>query len=144
MCDSQGGHGARAVGMGGVMGGLDTEISATTTDVLLEAAHWDPITIARTARRHKLGSEASRRYERGVDTALAPVAVERALRLMQEFGGGEIEDVVHGHRERGAPHPITMDVDFPTAHRRHGVPGRRGGGVPRDGRLRGAARRATS
>ena len=52
-----------------VMGGLDTEVSETTTDILLEAAHWDPITIARTARRHKLGSEASRRYERSRRTS---------------------------------------------------------------------------
>lgn len=114
VCDSQGGHGARPVGMGGVMGGLDTEISATTTDVLLEAAHWDPITIARTARRHKLGSEASRRYERGVDTALAPVAVERALRLMQEFGGGEIEDAYTDIVNVEPRTAITMTVDYPT------------------------------
>src|SRR5690606_8660348 len=46
VCDSLGGHGARAIGLGGVMGGAETEISATTTDVLLEAAHWDPVTIA--------------------------------------------------------------------------------------------------
>ncbi|MCB2412603.1 phenylalanine--tRNA ligase subunit beta [Demequina sp. TTPB684] len=114
VCDSLGGHGARPVGMGGVMGGLETEISATTTDVLLEAAHWDPITIARTARRHKLGSEASRRYERGVDTALAPVAIERALGLMKEFGGGEIEDVYTDVVDVPERTAITMDVDFPS------------------------------
>ena len=113
--DSQGGHGARAIGLGGVMGGLDTEVSETTTDILLEAAHWDPITIARTARRHKLGSEASRRYERGVDTALAPVAIERALRLMQEYGGGEIEDVYTDLDNTVAPEPIGIDIDFPGA-----------------------------
>ena len=114
VCDSKGGHGARPVGMGGVMGGLETEISETTTDVLLEAAHWDPVTIARTARRHKLGSEASRRYERGVDTALAPVAIERALRLMQEFGGGEIEDVYTDIVDVPARPAITMALDFPS------------------------------
>jgi len=111
--DSHGGHGARPIGLGGVMGGLDTEVSETTTDILLEAAHWDPVTIARTARRHRLGSEASRRYERGVDTALAPVAIERALRLMQEFGGGVIEDVYTDVDNTQAPQPIAMDVDFP-------------------------------
>jgi phenylalanyl-tRNA synthetase beta chain len=113
VCDSYGGRGARAVGLGGVMGGLETEVSETTTDILLEAAHWDPITIARTARRHKLGSEASRRYERGVDTALAAVAVERALRLMQEFGGGQIEDVYTDIDNTVAPTPIAMDVAYP-------------------------------
>jgi phenylalanyl-tRNA synthetase beta chain len=111
--DSKGGHGKRAIGLGGVMGGLDTEVSETTTDILLEAAHWDPVTIARTARRHKLGSEASRRYERGVDTALAPVAIERALRLMQEFGGGVIEEVYTDVNNVPAVPSITMDVGFP-------------------------------
>lgn len=111
--DSQGGHGARAVGLAGVMGGLDTEISETTTDILLEGAHFDPVSIARTARRHKLGSEASRRFERGVDTALPPVAVERALRLMQEFGGGEIEDVYTDVNEVAEVSAITMDAGFP-------------------------------
>jgi len=111
--DSEGGHGARPIGLGGVMGGLDTEVSDTTTDILLEAAHWDPITIARTARRHKLGSEASRRYERGVDTALAPIAIERALALMVEFGGGTIEDVYTDINEVTPLPAIAMDVDFP-------------------------------
>ncbi|PKQ25756.1 MAG: phenylalanine--tRNA ligase subunit beta [Actinobacteria bacterium HGW-Actinobacteria-4] len=111
--DSVGGHGKRAIGMGGVMGGLDTEVSETTTDILLEAAHWDPITIARTARRHKLGSEASRRYERGVDTALAPAAIERALSLMVEYGGGTIEDVYTDVNNVAAREPIVMSADFP-------------------------------
>ncbi|MCR6711205.1 MAG: phenylalanine--tRNA ligase subunit beta [Demequina sp.] len=113
VCDSEGGRGARAVGLGGVMGGLETEVSETTTDILLEAAHWDPVTIARTARRHKLGSEASRRYERGVDTALAPIAIERALTLMQEFGGGTIEDVYTDIDNTVPPAAIPMDVSFP-------------------------------
>ncbi|WP_430866978.1 phenylalanine--tRNA ligase subunit beta [Demequina aurantiaca] len=111
--DSTGGHGARPVGLGGVMGGLATEVSDTTTDILLEAAHWDPITIARTARRHKLGSEASRRYERGVDTQLAPVAIERALRLMQQYGGGELDEVWTDLDNTVAPAPIHMDVAYP-------------------------------
>src|SRR5690606_26332734 len=75
--------------------------------------HWDPVTIARTARRHKLGSEASRRYERGVDTALSPVALERALRLMQEFGGGEIDDIYTDIDNTVAPAAIAMDVAYP-------------------------------
>ncbi|NYI41722.1 phenylalanine--tRNA ligase subunit beta [Demequina lutea] len=109
-----GGHGNRAIGMAGVMGGQDTEISDATTDILIEAAHFDPITIARTARRHKLGSEASRRFERGVDTALPPAAVQRALALMQEFGGGVIDEVFTdaGHATELAP--VTMEIDFPT------------------------------
>jgi phenylalanyl-tRNA synthetase beta chain len=112
--DSQGGNGRRAIGLAGVMGGLDTEISDATTDILLEAAHFDPITIARTARRHKLGSEASRRFERGVDTALPPVAVQRALLLMQAFGGGEIDDAYTDAGEVAPRKAITMDAGFPS------------------------------
>jgi len=112
--DSTGGHGHRAIGLAGVMGGLDTEISDATTDILLEAAHFDPITIARTARRHKLGSEASRRFERGVDTALPPVAVQRAIGLMQAFGGGEIDDAYTDAGEVAPREAITMDAGFPS------------------------------
>ena len=113
VADSQGGRGKRAVGMGGVMGGAETEVSDATTDILLEAAHWDPITIARTARRHKLGSEASRRYERGVDTDLGPAAIERALQLMIQFGGGTIDDVYTDVNEIQPTASIEMPADFP-------------------------------
>ncbi len=112
--DSAGGHGKRAIGLAGVMGGLDTEISDSTTDILLEGAHFDAVSIARTARRHKLGSEASRRMERGIDTALQAVAVQRALALMQEHGGGEIEDVYTDVGEATELDPITMEMDFPS------------------------------
>ncbi len=112
--DSVGGRGARAIGMAGVMGGLDTEISAATTDILVEGAHFDPITIARTARRHRLVSEASRRFERGVDPALAPYAVERAIALLQEFGGGVAEDVFTDVNDTVAPAPLDMAAGFPS------------------------------
>lgn len=111
--DSEGGRGARAIGIAGVMGGAATEVSQTTTDILLEAAHFDPITIARSARRHKLGSEASRRFERGVDTQLAPAAVQRALDLLTRFGGGEVDAHVTDVDHTTIPRPIEMRVDFP-------------------------------
>ncbi|WP_084076704.1 phenylalanine--tRNA ligase subunit beta [Demequina sp. NBRC 110057] len=114
IADSAGGHGARAIGLAGVMGGAETEVSDATTDILLEAAHFDAVTIARTARRHRLGSEASRRFERGVDTRLQVAAVERALSLMQEFGGGKIEDVYTDLDETVAPEQIAMDVAYPS------------------------------
>ncbi|MEB0303655.1 phenylalanine--tRNA ligase beta subunit-related protein, partial [Mucilaginibacter sp. 5C4] len=63
-----------AIGLAGVMGGRSTEIGASTTNVLIEAANFDPVSIARSARRHKLPSEASRRFERGVDPQVAAVA----------------------------------------------------------------------
>ncbi|QZQ55013.1 phenylalanine--tRNA ligase subunit beta [Curtobacterium sp. TC1] len=76
------------VGLAGVMGGARTEISASTTDVLIEAAGFDQVSIARTARRHKLPSEASRRFERGVDPLVAEAAANRAVELLVELAGG--------------------------------------------------------
>lgn len=74
-----------------VMGGLTSEIGDDTTNVYFEAANWDPIVTARTSRRHKLSSEASRRFERGVDPALVEVALDMACALLQDIAGGTIE-----------------------------------------------------
>lgn len=71
------------------MGGLYGEVTADTKNILLEAAHFDQVTIARSARRHKIPSEASRRFERGVDTALQPAATQMAAELMAKYGNGE-------------------------------------------------------
>ncbi|CAN5188059.1 phenylalanine--tRNA ligase subunit beta [soil metagenome] len=76
------------IGLAGVMGGASTEISDATINVLVEAANFDPVSIARTARRHKLPSEASRRFERGVDPAVAEAAAARVVQLLEELGGG--------------------------------------------------------
>jgi phenylalanyl-tRNA synthetase beta chain len=80
-----------AIGIAGVMGGASTEIDATTSQVLIEGAHFTASVISRSARRHGLLSEASRRFERGVDPAVAGVAVQRAADLLAEFGGGTAE-----------------------------------------------------
>ncbi|MWV49549.1 phenylalanine--tRNA ligase subunit beta [Rathayibacter sp. VKM Ac-2803] len=82
-----------AVGLAGVMGGARTEIGSATTDVLLEAANFDPVSIARTARRHKLPSEASKRFERGVDPLVAAVAAARAVQLLVELAGGTADEL---------------------------------------------------
>ncbi len=76
------------IALAGVMGGARAEVGSTTTDLLIESAHFLPLPIARTARRHKLPSEASKRYERGVDPALAPVAAEAAVQMLVRLGGG--------------------------------------------------------
>ncbi|MEO7979289.1 MAG: phenylalanine--tRNA ligase subunit beta [Sporichthyaceae bacterium] len=75
-----------AVGLAGTMGGLTTEVDAGSTDLVIEAAHFDPAAVARMARRHKLSSEASRRFERGVDPELPPVASTRAVQLLRDLG----------------------------------------------------------
>lgn len=79
---------AKAVAIGGVMGGEDTGVTETTTDVLLEAAYFTPSAIRRTARRLNLHSDSSYRFERGVDPAQVIGASDLAVRLILEIAGG--------------------------------------------------------
>lgn len=106
-------RGARVIGLAGVMGGASTEVSAATVDVLLEGAHFDPVSIARTARRHKLGSEASRRFERGVDPQLPPRAVQRAVDLLVRHGGGVADVEATDLLAVPAVDAIRMATSFP-------------------------------
>src|SRR5277367_3908593 len=80
----------RALGIGGVMGGSDTEISFSTRSILLEAAWFDPIAVRRTAKALGLRTEASYRFERGADPEMAELASRRAAELIQQVAGGEI------------------------------------------------------
>lgn len=82
-----------AIGLAGVMGGASTEIGAETRNVLIEAANFDPVSIARTARRHKLPSEASKRFERGVDPKVAVAAAGRVVQLLEQLAGGRADDL---------------------------------------------------
>ncbi|MGB4779348.1 phenylalanine--tRNA ligase subunit beta [Microbacterium sp.] len=84
------------IGLAGVMGGGTTEMTDATRNVLIEAATFDPVTIARTARRHKLPSEASRRFERGVDPLIPFVAARRVADLMVELAGGTLDPDLGG------------------------------------------------
>jgi phenylalanyl-tRNA synthetase beta chain len=77
------------IGLGGVMGGETTEMSDTTTSILVEAAHWDAVSMFRTGRRHKITSEAGKRNERGVDPTICEAAADRVVELLVEHGGGE-------------------------------------------------------
>jgi phenylalanyl-tRNA synthetase beta chain len=101
------------IGLAGVMGGASTEMSADTVDVLIEAAHFAPVTIARGARRHKLPSEASRRFERGVDPALPPIAAARAATLFQDLAGGTLDPAGTDAGAIADPTRITIDVAYP-------------------------------
>jgi phenylalanyl-tRNA synthetase beta chain len=76
------------IGLAGVMGGLATEITDATRNVLIEAANFDQVSIARSARRHKLPSEASKRFERGVDPQVAVAAAGRVAQLLVDLAGG--------------------------------------------------------
>lgn len=89
--DCQGGHSERVLGIAGVMGGAETEMTESSTNVLLEAAHFDAVSVARSSRRHKLPSEAAKRFERGTDPELPQVAAQYAAELLVEYGGGTID-----------------------------------------------------
>ncbi|MFJ3335780.1 phenylalanine--tRNA ligase subunit beta [Streptomyces sp. NPDC086766] len=107
------------IGLAGVMGGADTEIADhedwenATTDVVIEAAHFDAVSIARTARRHKLSSEASRRFERGVDPQAAAAAAQRTVDLLVLLAGGTAEAGVTEVAAATAPGTITVPADHP-------------------------------
>ena len=104
--------------IGGVMGAGTTEIDDDTTDVLLEAAVWDPAAVSRTIRRLHLVSEAGRRYERSVDPAVSVAAIDRCASLLAEIAGGTIEPRLTDWRgdpprDDFSPAPVRMAVDLP-------------------------------
>lgn len=101
-----------AIGLAGVMGGASTEITSETRSVLIEAANFDPVSIARSARRHKLSSEASRRFERGVDPAVAGAAAERIVRLLVELAGGSADPLGSYLYQATPAQPIALPGDF--------------------------------
>ncbi|MEU3919069.1 phenylalanine--tRNA ligase subunit beta [Streptomyces sp. NPDC029004] len=107
------------IGLAGVMGGANTEIAdhedeaGATTGVVIEAAHFDAISIARTARRHKLASEASKRFERGVDPQAAAAAAQRTVDLLVLLAGATAEAGVTEIVAPSAPRTITMPADHP-------------------------------
>ncbi len=101
------------ISLAGIMGGATTEVGAESTEILLEAATWNPVAIARTARRHKLSSEASRRFERVVDPELNVAALDRAATLLAEIAGGTVQSELTDVRvATPAPEPIRMDLDL--------------------------------
>ncbi|MCD2443722.1 phenylalanine--tRNA ligase subunit beta [Agromyces sp. SYSU K20354] len=101
-----------AIGIAGVMGGADTEMGETTRNVLIEAANFDPVSIARSARRHKLPSEASRRFERGVDPQIAGAAASRVAQLMVDLAGGVADEGGSLIHEAGAREAIVLPHGF--------------------------------
>ncbi|MET9348584.1 phenylalanine--tRNA ligase subunit beta [Streptomyces termitum] len=112
------------IGIAGVMGGANTEIAdpvtdpetgavTGTTEVVVEAAHFDAISIARTARRHKLSSEASKRFERGADPQAAAAAAQRCVDLLVLLAGGTAEAGVTEVAAPSAPRTITLPANHP-------------------------------
>ncbi|MEV4675419.1 phenylalanine--tRNA ligase subunit beta [Actinomadura sp. NPDC049382] len=100
------------ISMAGTMGGLATEIDDRSSDMVIEAAHFDAMGTARMSRRHRLHSEASHRFERGVDRELPLYASYRAVRLLAELGGAE---VVPGVTHAEAP-VERVEITMPAGH----------------------------
>ncbi|MEU4426366.1 phenylalanine--tRNA ligase subunit beta [Actinoplanes sp. NPDC024001] len=109
ICDETG-----PISLAAVMGGETSEWQPGTVNVLLEAAHWDPVMVGRTARRHKLFSEAAKRWERGVDPQLPLVALERAVEILTAHAGGTVDERVLDIDHVVAPAPIALPADLPT------------------------------
>ncbi len=109
ICMISDGDGSRAVGIGGIMGGAETEISFSTKNILIECAWFDPIAVRRATRFLKLHTEASTRFGRGADPEMAEVASRRAAELILQLAGGEllggVVDVYPGKR---APRHISI------------------------------------
>ncbi|MFI1374600.1 phenylalanine--tRNA ligase subunit beta [Streptomyces longwoodensis] len=107
------------IGLAGVMGGANTEIADhddvtnATSDVVIEAAHFNAVSIARTARRHKLSSEASRRFERGVDPQAAAAAAQRTVDLLVLLAGGTADAGVTEIVAPSGPHTISVPANHP-------------------------------
>lgn len=109
---------AATAAIGGVMGAGATEMTEDSTEVLLEAAVWDPAAVSRTQRRLHLTSEASRRYERGVDPAISVAALDRAAGLLADIAGGAVDPALtdwtgNPPRTDWSQPPITIAADLP-------------------------------
>ena len=104
----------RAIALAGVMGGAETEVRATTTDLLIESAQFDPVSVRRTSKHLGLRTEASYRFERGVDRDGVARAADRCARLIAELSGGAVS---RGRVETlGKPLPHTDEIALDSAH----------------------------
>lgn len=112
--------GAGALSLAGVMGGSESEIAGTTTNVLLEGAAWDFINVRRTARAQGLPSEASYRFSRGVHPSLAEHGVRRGLELMRQWAGGTVAQGLVDSYPGYAPPPV-VDLTPALVERQLGV-----------------------
>lgn len=101
-----------ALGLAGILGGASTAISETTTNVVLEAAVWDPVKIAFTGQRQQTHTDAKARFERGIDPALASYAVRYAAQLLQHWAGGTVGVLAQAGEGVKEPEPIRYHPAF--------------------------------
>ncbi len=107
VCDTQG-----ALGIGGIIGGAETEISDSTTNVLLEAANWNFINVRRSMQSQKIFTDAGTRFSRGVHPSQAILGVQRGIELMRQTGGGQVAKGIID--EYPKPEPV-VTVDLPVS-----------------------------
>lgn len=108
ICDAGG-----PVAIAGVMGGVDSEVSDDTTDILIESAYFDPGSIRKTAKEQMLQTDASYRFERGIDPEIQAAAAARAAELIQEVAGGTIsEQTVDIHPVKTEKNELTLRKSY--------------------------------
>lgn len=99
----------RPIALAGVMGGGDSEVSSTTTRILLESAHFEARGVRRTGKRHTLHTEASYRFERGTDPQMVEAALERCAALIVELAGGKVsQGVLSAGKKPGKPRVVSV------------------------------------
>ena len=115
ICDAAG-----PVALAGVMGGRDSQVTGSTTRILLEAASFDPVSVRRTAKHYVLHSESSHRFERQVDRQGITAALHRAARLIRELAGGTVSRAAVNLFPGAAPRPV-IDLDLAAVNRTLGL-----------------------
>ena len=107
ICDTQG-----PLCIAGVFGGLDSGVSETTSAIFLESAYFNPVSIRKTAKRHGLSTDASFRFERGIDPAITDYALKRAATLILEIAGGEItSDLIDVNNTKNGDFPVVLNFE---------------------------------
>ena len=97
----------------GIFGGIDSGITEKTKEVFLESAYFDPVRIRKTAKRHGLSTDASFRFERGIDIQLCDYALKRAALLIMEVAGGEItSEISDDYPKKVKQHQLTIQFDY--------------------------------
>lgn len=105
ICNEQGG-----MCIAGVFGGLESGVSDSTTSIFLESAYFNPVSIRKSARRHQLSTDASFRFERGIDPNMTIFALKRAIGLIQEVAGGTVTSDIFDTKPEGSP---AFNVELP-------------------------------
>ncbi|MEM6542186.1 MAG: phenylalanine--tRNA ligase subunit beta, partial [Bacteroidota bacterium] len=107
ICDAE-----KPMCIAGVFGGIDSGVTQDTTSIFLESAYFDPISVRRTAKRHGLNTDASFRFERGIDINLTEYALKRAASLIKEVAGGEISsDIVDFYPVKKKDHQVLLTYE---------------------------------